>query len=423
MVDIASVVADVDSANASVFERLQNARPMLVGMARAGDAIPGMNSHLVLHAGPPIAWENMAPAMRAAICGGLVFEGLSASLEEAEKLAASGGISFAPAHDHDAAGAMAGVITASMPVFVAEEQNSGRTACVSVNEGLGKALRFGANGPEVLERLRWIRDEFYPLLKEGLANCGPVDLRQMVAEALRRGDEVHNRNKAATSQFFREITPGLIATRAPHEKLEAALRFIGGNDHFFLSLSIAHAKATSLYLEELHRGSVVTVMAGNGVEVGIRVCGLGKQWFTAPASVANVKLFDGHSIGDATPTMGDSYITESIGLGAFAIAAAPAIASFIGGSVEDLVARSDEMRKITLGEHSEFRIPSLGFRGVPCAIDVRRIAATGILPLINTGIASNRPGVGQIGAGIQEIPLECFTQAAAALGPENVRSA
>lgn len=406
---------DLERANAAVLERLVGARPMLTGMALAGDVIPGMHRNLVLHAGPPVTWENMVPAMRSAALGGLVFEGFAASIEEAEALVESGAISFAPAHDHNAAGAMTGIITASMPVFIVEEQTSGIRAHVTVNEGLGKVLRFGANSDEVLARLRWIRDEFYPLLSQALELIGQMDLKKMVAEALRRGDEVHNRNKSATSQFFRDITPGLLATRAPHEELEAALRFIGGNDHFFLSLSIAHAKAASLYAEALGVGSTVTVMAGNGVEVGIRVGGLGQRWFTAPARVADIKLFDGHTIDEATPTMGDSYITESIGLGAFALAAAPAIASFIGGSVADLLARSETMRQITLAEHPDLVIPALDFRGVPCGIDIRKVVATGIVPLINTGIASNRPGVGQIGAGIQQIPLDCFRKAVSAL--------
>ncbi len=404
----------INRANQQVLTQLCAARPMLVGMAQARDVVPGMHSHVVLHAGPPVKWENMAAAMRAAACGGLVFEGLCDTIEDAAELAGSSAITFGAAHDHNAAGAMAGVITASMPVFIAEEQNTGARAYVSVNEGLGKALRFGANGPEVLERLRWIRDAFYPLLAQALMHTGPMDLKLMVAEALRRGDEAHNRNKAATSQFFREIAIGLLRTRAPHDEVEAALRFIGGNDHFFLSLSIAHAKAASLSAESLQCGSIVTVMAGNGVEVGIRISGLGKQWFTAPASVANVKLFAGHVIEDATPTMGDSYITESIGLGAFALAAAPAIASFIGGTVEELLARSETMRQITVGEHTDFRIPALDFRGVPCGIDVRRVVETGIAPLINTGIASKTPGIGQIGAGVQEIPLGCFEKALAA---------
>jgi hypothetical protein len=406
---------DFDSANSQVLERLCEAQPVLVGMALARDVIPGMHDRLVLHAGPPVAWSDMAAAMRAAICGALVFEGLADTIGSAEALAGSGQISFAPAHDHNAAGAMAGAISASMPVFIVEERKSGQRAYVTVNEGLGKALRFGANGPEVLDRLRWMRDGFYPLVRAALERAGSLDVKAMVAEALRRGDEAHNRNKAATSQFVRDIAPALVATRAPHEDIERALRFIGGNDHFFLSLSIAHAKATSLHMEQIEQGSIVTVMAGNGVNVGIRVSGLGKRWFTGRAGVANVKLFTGHGIDEATPTMGDSYITESIGLGAFALAAAPAISSFIGGTVEDLLRRSETMRRITVGEHTDFRIPALDFKGVPCGIDVRRVVETGIAPLINTGIASNRPGVGQIGAGVQEIPLECFEKAAEAL--------
>lgn len=402
--------------NQAVVERLFAAQPLLTGMALAKDVIPEMHPNLVLHAGPPIRWDNMVPAMRAAVLGALVYEGRAATLIDAQKLVESGAISFAPGHDHNAAGAMTGIITASMPVFIVEEKKSGLQAYVTVNEGLGKVLRFGANGPDVIERLRWIRDEFYPLLGEALALAGPMDLKKMVAEALRRGDEVHNRNKSATTQFFKEITPSLLATGAPHKKLEAALRFIANNDHFFLSLSIAHAKATSLYVEELGVGSTVTVMAGNGVEVGIRVGQLGKEWFTAPARTGDIKLFAGYTMDDATPTMGDSYITESIGLGAFALAAAPAIASFIGGSVQDLLARSEAMRQISLAEHPDFVIPALDFRGVPCPIDVCKVTETGVAPLINTGIASNKPGVGQIGAGIQQIPLECFHKAAAALG-------
>ena len=407
--------------NEAAFAILCGAEPRLLDVGQAIEVIPGMRRDLVLHAGPPIAWDRMASAMRASICGGLVLEGLCRTAEEAEALAGSGAIAFAPAHDHNAAGAMAGTLTASMPVFVVEDKVSGLRAYVGINEGLGKALRFGANGEEVLSRLRWIRNDFYPLLKQALALGGPLDLKSMVAEALRRGDEAHNRNKAATSQFFREIAPHLVATGAPHGEIIRALQFIGGNDHFFLSLSIAHAKAASLAVERYGKGSLVTVMAGNGVEVGIRVAGLGKRWFSAPASVANVKLFDGHSIDEATPTMGDSYITESIGLGAFALAAAPAITSFIGGTVDELIAKSERMRAIAFGEHTTFRIPALGFRGVPSGIDVRKVVATGISPLINTGIASRLAGVGQIGAGVQEIPLGCFQGAFAALEEASIR--
>jgi hypothetical protein len=400
--------------NKSLFETLCGAKPHLLGVASAVDALPGFHRKLVLHAGPPIGWDAMQPAMQAAIVGALVFEGLAPDLEAAQKLAASE-IEYASAHDRRAAGAMAGIVTASMPVFVVEDEVSGERAYATINEGLGKTLRFGANGPDVLKRLTWIRDAFAPLLNRALTAHGPIDLRLMIAEALRRGDECHNRNKAATTQFFREIAPDLVLTGAPHAEIAAALRFIAGNDHFFLNISMAHAKAVMLSVERRQIGSLVTTMAGNGRDVGIRVSGTGSRWFTAPAEVAAVRLFEGHSIEDATPTMGDSYITEALGLGAFALSAAPAIAEFVGGTVAELTARSEEMRKITVGEHPVFLIPALGFRGVPSGIDVHRVAQTGLAPVVNTGVASRRPGVGQIGAGMQSLPLRCFTDAAGAL--------
>jgi hypothetical protein len=408
--------ATIDRDNAALVEVLHRARPHLVGVARAGDVIPGLDAGLVLHAGPPLAFADMAPAMQAAAAGGLVFDGRARTLEEALEMARTGVVQFAPAHDHRAAGAMAGIVTASMPVFVFEDQASGERAYVSINEGLGKTLRFGANGPDVIARLAWIRDDFAPLMQRALEINGPIDLKAQVCEALRRGDECHNRNKAATSSFLRALAPAMVETCAPHETIARAMRFIGGNDHFFLSLSIGQAKATTLAVEAVGGGSLVTTMAGNGRTVGIRISAFAGRWFTAPATVADVRLFEGRRIEDATPTMGDSYVTEVIGLGAFALSAAPAIAEFIGGTVEELVARSESMRAITVSEHPDFLIPALGFRGTACGIDVRKVAATGLAPLVNTGVASRIPGEGQIGAGTQSLPLACFTDAAGALG-------
>jgi hypothetical protein len=400
-----------DGANATLFRMIEASQPRLIGLAPAIDVVPGLTADLILHAGPPITWDRMPSAMQSAVAGALVFEGRTADLDAATRLAASGTIQYAPAHDHQSVGAMAGVITASMPVFIVEDETSKLRSFVTVNEGLGKALRFGANGPDVLRRLDYIRRMLAPLLNRALAIGGPIDLKSLIAEALRRGDECHNRNKAATSLFLREIAPALVETQAPHAEIAAALRFIAGNDHFFLSLSMAHAKAITLGLERAASGSLVTVMAGNGREIGIRTSGSGQRWFTAPAEVADVRLFDGHSIEEATPTMGDSYVTEAIGLGGFALAAAPAIAEFIGGSVDDLAQRSDRMRDIAVGEHSHFVIPQLAFRGVPSGIDVHRVASQRTTPTVNTGVASRHPGVGQIGAGVQSFPLAPFVEA------------
>lgn len=406
---------DLDGENRDLLETLCAVRPHLRGVKPAAEVVPGLRPGVILHAGPPIVWPEMTPAMQAAVCGALVYEGAAPDLDAAAELAGSGEIVFAPAHDHQATGAMAGIVSASMPVFVVEDPASGIRAFATINEGLGKTLRFGANGPEVLRRLAWIRDELAPLLDAALAAEEPLDLSAMVAEALRRGDECHNRNKAATAQFLRQIAAPLVLGPAPREKVAEAIRFIAGNDHFFLNISMAHAKAVTLALEREAKGSLVTTMAGNGREVGLRMSRTGARWYTAQAEVADVRLFEGQTIEDATPTMGDSYVTEAIGLGGFALAAAPAIAEFVGGTVEDLIARSERMREIAVGAHSRFLIPGLGFRGVPSGIDVRRVAKTGIAPIVNTGVASRRPGVGQIGAGVQSLPLAAFEAAAAAV--------
>jgi len=404
-----------DRDNHGLFELICRSNPCLTSVALAGKVVPGMHTHRVLHAGPPIEWQAMPAAMQSAICGALVFEGLAKDITGARELASNGDVELHSANDHQAAGAMAGIITASMPVFIVEDDGTTARAFVSINEGLGKALRFGANDAAVLTRLDWIRSRFAPLLADALARHGPISLKSMIAEALRRGDEAHNRNKAATSQFVRELAPDLVETGASHPEIAAALRFIGGNDHFFLSLSIAHAKCISLAVENTKRGSLVTVMSGNGREVGIRVSGTGSHWYKTAAEVADVRLFSGYNIDDATPTMGDSYVTETIGLGGFALAAAPAIAEFIGGNVRELTARSEQMRQITVGEHTDFVIPQLGFRGVPVGIDVLKVVSTGLTPIVNTGVASRRPGIGQIGAGVQNFPLAPFQMAAEAL--------
>ena len=301
----------LDLENEALFKILINAKPRLLGLAAAIDVIPGMERNLILHAGPPINWSEMSAAMKAAVAGALVFDGQAPDLQSATHLAMLGAVRFAPAHDHQATGAMSGIVTSTMPVFVVEESVSKVRSFVSINEGLGQALRFGANGPQVLERLHYIRESLAPLLNKALQLRGPVDLASLIAEALRRGDECHNRNKAATALFLREIAPALVETRAAHADIATALRFIIGNDHFFLSLSMAHAKAVTLALEREGGGSLVTVMAGNGREVGIRTSGTSGRWFTAPAEVAQVRLFEGRTLEEATPTMGDSLCHRS----------------------------------------------------------------------------------------------------------------
>jgi hypothetical protein len=406
----------IDEANAEVCRRIQQARPVLVGMGIARDCIPGMHDRMILHAGPPIAWERMCGPQRGAVMGALIYEGLAEDEAAAERLAASGGIEFSPCHHHHAVGPMAGIISPRMPVFILENKASGNLAFATQNEGLGKVLRYGGMGPEVYERLRWMETDLYPSLDRALRSMPDgIDVKNLIAQALHMGDEGHNRNRAGTSLFLRAIGPALARTCRDNEVLARVLEFIHGNDHFFLNLSMPAGKAALEPAEGVEGSTIVTVMARNGTDFGIRVSWLPEQWFVAPAGAVEGLYFPGFTAEDANPDIGDSTVTETAGYGGFAMAAAPAITQFVGGTPSQAIAATLEMYEITFDEHRGFTIPGLDFRGTPLGIDVRRVRERGILPRLNTGIAHRRPGVGMVGAGILRAPRECFDQAFDAL--------
>ncbi|MGD8813619.1 MAG: DUF1116 domain-containing protein, partial [Anaerolineales bacterium] len=392
-------------------ERIMRGRPMLVGLDLARNVIPGMNERTILHAGPPITWERMCGPTRGAVMGALVYEGLAESPEEAEKLAASGDINFDPCHHHHAVGPMAGVVSASMPVWIIENAEFGNQAFCTLNEGLGKVLRYGAYGEDVYARLHWMADELYPTLAATLDASGPIDLRSLISQALHMGDECHNRNRAGTSLLLRALAPSMARTCNDSERLAKVMEFIHGNDHFFLNLSMPASKAMLEAAEGIEGSTIVTVMARNGTDYGIRLAGEPERWFIAPAGRVDGLYLPGFSAKDANPDIGDSTITETAGIGGFAMAAAPAIASFVGGTAQDALNATLEVYEICFAEHQHFTIPALDFRGTPTGIDVRLVARTGILPKLNTGIAHKQPGIGMVGAGILRAPVECFQAA------------
>ena len=405
----------VEAANAKAAQRLLAAQPRLESIGLAREALPKMGRRTILHAGPPIEWTRMCGPMKGAIIGALLFEGWAKNHTQARAMAASGEIDFEPCHHHAAVGPMAGIISPSMPVWIVKNAMGGNRAYSNLNEGLGKVLRFGANSPEVIERLKWMGRTLAPTLQAGLAKLGALDLKPLMAQALHMGDEVHNRNAAATSLLVKRLVPALLKSGAPEGDVAAAIEFMAANDHFFLNISMAACKSMLDAAHGVPGSSLVTVMARNGVDFGIRVSGLGQRWFTTPAPVVNGLYFAGYSMADAAPDLGDSAITETAGLGGFAMAAAPAIVKFVGGSAQDALANTLLMTHITLKRNGAFTLPALDFAGTPCGIDARRVVDTGILPIINTGIAHKASGVGQIGAGVTHAPLACFTQAVAAL--------
>ena len=415
---------EIGAANARALARLLASRPHLVGIGTARDVIPGMADDLFLHAGPPVTWERMCGPMRGAVIGGLLYEGRAKDAAGAERLAASGAVRFEPCHHHDAVGPMAGLVTPSMPVFVIEdrggERDGARTFC-TLNEGLGKVLRYGAFSEEVVARLVFMRDELAPVLAEALALRGPLDLRHLMAQALQMGDEGHNRNRAGTSLLFRELAPAVVRATADRERAARVLDFVNGNDHFFLNLSMPMGKCMLRAAEGEPRSSLVTVMARNGTDFGIQLASMPGRWFTGPAQMVRGLYFPGRTEADANPDIGDSAITETAGFGGFAMAAAPAIVQFVGGSAEDALAATRAMRRVTLAVNPGFAIPSLGFAGTPTGIDLRLVEERNLLPQINTGIAHKDPGVGQVGAGLVNPPWEAFHAALEAFA-EHVRA-
>ncbi|WP_329258147.1 DUF1116 domain-containing protein [Actinoallomurus sp. NBC_01490] len=410
--DLAVVTGDrrLPEANAEAVRRMLGARPHLVDVRPAGEVL-GIERGAFLHAGPPLAWDRASGPMRGALIGAALFEGLADTPEDAERMLRAAPLE--PCHHHRAVGPMAGVVSPSMWMFVVEDAESGGTAYCSLNEGLGKVLRYGAYGPEVIERLRWMAGDLGPRLRDAVRAHGPVDLRAIMAQALHMGDELHNRNRAATSLFVRELAGDLADAGGAR-----ALRFAAGNDHFFLNLAMAAGKVSADAARGVPGSSMVVAMARNGTDFGVQVSGTGDRWFTGPAGVPDGLYLGSYGPADANPDIGDSTITETTGVGGFAMAAAPAIVRFIGGEVPDALAATQRMYEITLAEHPAFQVPILDFRGTPAGIDVTKVVRTGLLPVVNTGIAGRVAGTGQVGAGLVSPPAEVFAQAVHALAEQ-----
>ncbi len=401
----------IDKVNEEAVKRMIDSQPILVDIKQAKDVIPGMSKRTILHAGPPVEWKKMCGPIKGAVMGALIYEGLAENPKEAKKLVASEKIKFSPCHHHNAVGPMAGVISASMYVFVVKNQRFGNYAYCTLNEGLGKVLRFGAYSEEVIERLKWMEKVLAPGLKKAVKISGGMNIKNLTAQALQMGDECHNRNVAATSLFLKEITPHLLKTDLNKKTIGEIIEFVSGNVHFFLNISMAACKATADTILGFKNSSLVSVMARNGTDIGIRVAELGERWFTAKAGMPKGLYFAGYSAKDANPDLGDSTISEVAGIGGFAMASAPAIVQFIGGSPQDAIKYTKEMYEITVAKHSIYKIPTLDFIGTPIGIDIRKVVETGITPFINTGIAHKKPGIGQIGAGILRAPMSIFEEA------------
>jgi hypothetical protein len=419
--DLAAVAADPRraTANARALAAVLEVTASLVDVAPASELL-GLEQGQFLHAGPPIEWARAAGPLRGALMGGAALEGLVADPEDAVALFEAGtSVSLEPCHHRSTVGPMAGVVTPSMWLWVLEDQVTGRRTYCSLNEGLGKVLRYGAYSPDVITRLRWLGDVLGPLLQGAVRAVrdqqGPVDVTGILTQMLQMGDEAHNRNRAGTLMLLRDLSPAMVTSGFSAEDVAEALRFIGGNDHFFLNLAMPACKLALDAARGIDGSTMVVAMARNGTDFGIQVAGTGDEWFTGPAQLADGLYLGDYGPDDANPDIGDSAITETAGIGGFAMATAPAIVRFVGGSVPDALATTRRMHEITLGENPRWSVPVLEFQGTPTGIDVTKVCRTGILPQINTGMAGKVAGVGQVGAGLVTPPAEIFPKALARL--------
>jgi hypothetical protein len=413
---LATVLLDPrrQEANATAVEAMTAARASLVDVRPASEAL-GLEPGHFLHAGPPVSWERASGPLRGALIGAVVYEGLAATPEEAESKLAGGAFSWEPCHHRGAVGPMAGVVSSSMWMLELLDDTHDTKAWCSLNEGLGKVLRYGAYSPDVIERLRWMSDVLGPALQMATRAHGPIDVKAIVAQMIQMGDEGHNRNRAGTLMLLKEWLPDLIDAGLDARDLAEVVRFVSGNDHFFLNLAMPACKLMTAAASGIPGSTVVTTMARNGTDFGIRVSGTGDEWFTGPAQLADGLYLGAFGPDDANPDIGDSAITETAGIGGLAMATAPAIVRFVGGSVPDALATTRRMYDICVGENPSWALPIMDFRGTPTGIDVTAVLRTGRLPQINTGMAGKVAGTGQVGAGLVTPPMECFRAAIQAL--------
>ena len=406
------IAAKIAAANQEVLEKITTSHPVLIGYEKAIDVVPGMTKNTILHAGPPIKWEDMCGAMKGSVTGAIVFEGLASTIEEAEQVAASGGVVFSPCHEHDTVGSMTGVTSASMYMHIVKNKTFGNISFTNLSEQLAKILRMGANDQSVIDRLNWMRDVMGPMLSEAVRLSGEIDLRLLLSQALHMGDEDHNRNFAGSLLLMQQLAPYLVKTSFTTDQIKEVFEFIQSSDYFSGPTWMAVAKNALDAAHGVENSTVLTTMCRNGVEFGIRVSSMeGFQWITGPAQMVIGPMFAGYTQDDAGLDVGDSAITETFGIGGFAMAAAPAIVPLVGGTVEDALNYSKDMMQITTGTNPNITIPILNFRGIATGIDVVKVIETGMLPIINTAIAHKDAGVGMIGTGLVHPPFEVFEKA------------
>lgn len=404
----------IDEANQAVVEKVIAASPFLTDVVPAHEVIPELEEHVLLHAGPPMSYEDMTDPMQGSCVGAILFEGWANDEAGARQLLETGKIKFMPCHHMNAVGPMGGITSMNMPVLVVVNKENGNEAYCQMNEGIGAVLRFGAYNQQVIDRLHWMKDVLGPVLSKALRTIdGGLNINVLIAKAIAMGDEFHQRNIAASYAFLRDMAPIISGLDDVEDQdKQDVLQFLSDTDQFFLNIAMATGKAMMDAARTIQAGTIVTAMCRNGKEFGIRIAGMGDEWFTGPVNTPQGLYFTGYSAEDANTDIGDSAITETIGVGGMSMIAAPAVTRFVGtGGFNDALETSNQMTEICIAENPNFIIPTWNFKGAPLGIDARKVVETGITPVINTGIAHKVAGFGQIGAGTVHPPIECFEKA------------
>ena len=406
----------IDEKNREVIAKIVASQPVLKDNVRAKEVIPQFAENggkVILHAGPPVEYKDMPDPMQGSCVGAVMFEEWADTEQEARRMLENGEIKFIPCHHCNAVGPMGGITTANMAVFVVENETGGNRAYCTMNEGIGKVLRFGAYDEEVVNRLRWMRDVLGPTLGKALRSMeNGLAVNPLIAKAVAMGDEFHQRNIAASLAFLKEVAPIITAMDMDEKDRYDVIKFLADTDQFFLNIMMATGKAVMDDARKDTDGTIVTAMCRNGHEFGIRIAGMGDEWFTGPVNTPQGLYFTGYDAEDACPDMGDSAITETFGVGGMAMIAAPAVTRFVGaGGYEDALRTSNEMMEIVIDRNPNFTVPTWNFQGICLGIDARLVVEKGITPVINTGIANKVAGKGQIGAGTVHPPIECFEKA------------
>ena len=405
--------AQVQQANEQVVERMEACSPRAVAVATAREVLPvlAQEGRTLIHSGPPIEPHRLADPQRRALVAACIFEGWAEDRAGARALLEDGTIALASGNEHNHVGAMTGVCSPSMPVWVVEDEGSGARAFSTFNEGPGKTLWFGTDADEAIERLRFFRDDLGPLMNRLLEHEGPVEIFKLAAQGLHQGDELHMRSQATGNLLIRDLLPGFAALGG-----ERAARFLSTNWHFFLSLTMGASKCTLLAGSGVPGASVVSLISRNGTDLGLQLASMPGRWFVADAPpVEDALLREGYSEDDAAKDIGDSAVIECVGLGGMAVGAAPAVAAFFGGDAADAIARTEQMREICAGRSTRFTIPAMDSAPTPVGIDARLVCELEIAPQITTGVLHVSEGVGQIGAGIAHQPVAPFRDATIAL--------